>query len=201
VPKYFHRIRCEAALALASVSTTTPPFIDAYLQQCAVPKLDYLGLFHLFKLFLRYCYDPEDPRQDLFSHTYVPRSNDFTDLPEYFVRKVSAASRRCVSPSHVFQALLQALSEVRFDNGKTPSIIRQFFVDQLRFNDNTSNPVRLFCANCCLHATYHYICSTLTHITFVRSSRLLQRLSFLSSRLSETSWSQQKLQRSRAQKM
>ena len=51
-------------------------------------KLDFLGLFHLFKLFLRYCYDPEDPKQDLFDHTYVPKPNDFTDFGEYFVRKV-----------------------------------------------------------------------------------------------------------------
>jgi hypothetical protein len=65
--------------------------------QCAIQKLDYLGLFHLFKLFLRYCYDPEDPRQDLFTHTYVPRSNDFTDLPEYFVRKVSIIATDCSS--------------------------------------------------------------------------------------------------------
>jgi hypothetical protein len=57
--------------------------------QCSIPRLDYLGLFHLFKLFLRYCYDPEDPNQDLFAHTYVPKPNDFSDLSEYFVRKVS----------------------------------------------------------------------------------------------------------------
>lgn len=51
--------------------------------------MDWLGLFHLFKLFLRYCYDPDDPKADLFSHNYVPRPNDFSDLAEYFVRKVS----------------------------------------------------------------------------------------------------------------
>ena len=56
--------------------------------QCAIPKLNWIGLFHLFKLFLRYCYEPEDPDQDLFNHTYVPRPNDFSDIAEYFVRKV-----------------------------------------------------------------------------------------------------------------
>ena len=56
--------------------------------QCAIHRLDFLGLFHLFKLFLRYCYDPEDPNQDLFSHKYVPKPNEFSDLAEYFVRKV-----------------------------------------------------------------------------------------------------------------
>ncbi|KAF8167444.1 hypothetical protein B0H34DRAFT_792168 [Crassisporium funariophilum] len=109
VSNYYFRIRCEAALALVN---------------CAVRKLDFLGLFHLFKLFLRYCYDPEDPNQDLFSHKYVPKPNDFSDLSEYFVRK----------------ALVLAISQVRFENGKTPSVVRQFLIDQLRYNDNTSNP-------------------------------------------------------------
>lgn len=56
--------------------------------QCAIVRLDWIGLFHLFKLFLRYCYEPEEAQPDLFNHTYVPRPNDFSDLPEYFVRKV-----------------------------------------------------------------------------------------------------------------
>ncbi|KAF9055881.1 hypothetical protein BJ165DRAFT_1336062, partial [Panaeolus papilionaceus] len=109
VSNYYFRIRCEAAIALVN---------------CAIRKLEFLGLFHLFKLFLRYCYDPEDPNQDLFQHTYVPKPNDFSDIAEYFVRK----------------ALISAISQVRFENGKTPSIVRQFFIDQLRYNDNTSNP-------------------------------------------------------------
>ncbi|KAF8963874.1 hypothetical protein BDZ97DRAFT_1701052 [Flammula alnicola] len=109
VSNYYFRIRCEAATALVN---------------CAVRKLDFLGLFHLFKLFLRYCYDPEDPNQDLFSHKYVPKPNYFSDVSEYFVRK----------------SLVSAISQVRFENGKTPSVVRQFFIDQLRYNDNTSNP-------------------------------------------------------------
>ncbi|KAH6899280.1 hypothetical protein BKA70DRAFT_1526881 [Coprinopsis sp. MPI-PUGE-AT-0042] len=100
VSNYYYRIRCEAALALVS---------------CAARKLDFLGLFHLFKLFLRYCYDPEDPNQDLFSHTYVPTPNNFSDFPEYFVRKT----------------LVNAISQVRFENGKTLSVVRQFLIDQL----------------------------------------------------------------------
>ncbi|KAI6031377.1 hypothetical protein BKA83DRAFT_4199448 [Pisolithus microcarpus] len=109
VTNYYYRIRCEAALALV---------------QCAIRALDFLGLFHLFKLFLRYCYDPEDPAQDLFAHTYVPKPNDFSDLSEYFVRK----------------SLVHGISRVRFENGKTPTVVRQFLVDQLRYNDNTANP-------------------------------------------------------------
>ncbi|KAF8140663.1 hypothetical protein EV363DRAFT_1313061 [Boletus edulis] len=109
VSNYYYRIRCEAASALVN---------------CAVRRLEFLGLFHLFKLFLRYCYEPEDTNQDLFSHNYVPKPNDFSDLSEYFVRK----------------ALVHAISQVRFENGKTPTVVRQFLVDQLRYNDNTANP-------------------------------------------------------------
>ncbi|KAF8727767.1 hypothetical protein AX14_007043, partial [Amanita brunnescens Koide BX004] len=109
VSNYYFRIRCEAALALVN---------------CAIRKLDFLGLFHLFKLFLRYCYDPEDSSQDLFNHTYVPKPNDFSDFAEYFVRK----------------SLICAISRVRFENGKSPAVVRRFLIDQLRYNDNTTNP-------------------------------------------------------------
>ncbi|CAK5264367.1 unnamed protein product [Mycena citricolor] len=108
VSNYYFRIRCEAALALVN---------------CSTHKLKYLGLFHLFKLFLRHCYEPEDPNQDLFAHTYVPKPNDFSDLPEYFVRK----------------SLILAISRIRFENGKSPSVVRKFLIDQLKYNDNTSN--------------------------------------------------------------
>lgn len=39
------------------------------------------------------------------------------------------------------QALVHSISQVRFENGKTPAVVRQFLVDQLRYNDNTANPV------------------------------------------------------------
>ncbi|TFL06150.1 hypothetical protein BDV98DRAFT_558917 [Pterulicium gracile] len=109
VSNYYYQIRCEAALALIN---------------CAIRKLDFLGLFHLFKLFLRNCYEPEDPNQDLFAHSYVPVPNDFSDIPEYFVRK----------------SLVSAISRVRFENGKTPAVVRQFLIEQLKYNDNTANP-------------------------------------------------------------
>ena len=84
-------------------------------------------MFHLFKLFLRYCYDTEDPKQDLFKHSYVPKPNVFADIAEYFVRK----------------HLVTAIARVRFENGKTPPVVRQFLIDQLKFNDNTTNAVSL----------------------------------------------------------
>ncbi|KAJ7750340.1 hypothetical protein B0H16DRAFT_1550372 [Mycena metata] len=121
VSNYYFRIRCEAAVALVN---------------CSIHRLKYLGLFHLFKLFLRYCYDPEDPNQDLFAHTYVPKPNDFSDLSEYFVRK----------------SLINAISRIRFENGKSPSVVRKFLIDQLRFNDNTSNA----------YADGYYICTIIS---------------------------------------
>ncbi|KAG1886857.1 uncharacterized protein F5891DRAFT_1200569 [Suillus fuscotomentosus] len=122
VSNYYYRIRCEAAMALV---------------HCAIRKLDFLGLFQ-FKLFLRYCYEPEDPNQDLFAHTYVPKPNDFSDLAEYFVRK----------------SLVHAISQVRFENGKTPSVVRQFLVDQLRYNDSTANP----------YSDAFYICTVISAV-------------------------------------
>ncbi|KAH9943990.1 uncharacterized protein BXZ73DRAFT_39443 [Epithele typhae] len=140
VSNYYFRIRCEAANALVT---------------CAHPKLDWLGLFHLFKLFLRYCYEPEGSDADLFNHTYVPRPNDFSDIAEYFVRK----------------AILTAISRVRFDNGKTPTVIRRFLTDQLRFNDNTLNP----------YADAFYICSIISALGCSLVSTLLpERGEFIS---------------------
>lgn len=38
---------------------------------------------------------------------------------------------------------MKSVSRVRFANGKCPTIVRQFLIDQLKYNDNTANPVRL----------------------------------------------------------
>ena len=40
-----------------------------------------------------------------------------------------------------FQTLIKAIAQVRFGNGKCPSVVRQFLIDQLKYNDNTANPV------------------------------------------------------------
>ena len=47
------------------------------------------------------------------------------------------------------QSLLRAIARVRFSNGKTPPVVRQFLIDQLRYNDNTFNA----------HSDALYICS------------------------------------------
>jgi transcription initiation factor TFIID subunit 2 len=72
----------------------------------------------------------------------VPKPNDFADISEYLVRKViKILSQFLLLSFSQFQSLVAAISQVRFENGKTPSVVRQFLIDQLRYNDNTSNPV------------------------------------------------------------
>ncbi|KAJ7897366.1 hypothetical protein B0H14DRAFT_2677986 [Mycena olivaceomarginata] len=134
VSNYYFRIRCEAAVALV---------------HCSIPRLDYLGLFHLFKLFLRYCYDPEDPNQDLFAHTYVPKPNDFSDLSEYFVRKVSSPLVRRT----LFPELATRTANLRL-------LFRKFLIDQLRYNDNTSNA----------YADGFYICTIISSAAYATIS-------------------------------
>lgn len=104
---YFFRVRSEAALSLVP---------------CAGAAVEYLGLYHLYKLFFRYCYDPVN-KEDIFKNEVVPKANDFSDFSEYFLRK----------------ALITALSQVRVENGETVPIVRRFLIDQLRYNDNSTN--------------------------------------------------------------
>ena len=111
VEKYFFRIRAEAAHALVN---------------CATPHLDYLGLFHLFKLFQsRYCHPqpPDYEAEGMLDLLLIPRANDFSNLAEYFVRR----------------ALLHAISRVRNEQGRPLTQVRRFLVNVLRYNDNSTN--------------------------------------------------------------
>lgn len=81
-------------------------------------------MFHLFKLFKEgYCFDTLVEAKSAAEFRCIPRPNDFAEIAEYFLRK----------------ALVSALSMVRDDRGQTPSVIVQFLLDQLQFNDNTAN--------------------------------------------------------------
>ncbi|BGP14759.1 hypothetical protein JCM10213_004302 [Rhodosporidiobolus nylandii] len=109
VNNYFVRIRMEAALALIT---------------CATPDQQYLGLFHLFKLFQTwYCFEPDVETQDAFGFRCIPKTNDFGDFTMYFLKKT----------------LVTAISMVRDDKGQTPPVIQQFLVDLLAYNDNLGN--------------------------------------------------------------
>ncbi|CAO1625272.1 unnamed protein product [Sympodiomycopsis kandeliae] len=111
VSKYFFRIRTEAVMAIV---------------QCAIPELGYLGLFHLLMLFkAAYCIDIPDSEQPLepLDLICIPKANDFSDPAEYFVKK----------------ALINAISRVRNEAGRTLPQVKKFLINQLRYNDNSIN--------------------------------------------------------------
>lgn len=76
--------------------------------------LQWIGLFHLEKAF-----------QELFCFTNSPmtRSNDFSDRRTYTVQ--------CAIP--------KALSAIRDNHGKAPESVKTFFLEKLKFNDNSNN--------------------------------------------------------------
>lgn len=84
------------------------------LARCAKASLNWIGLMHLEKAFHEfYCFDK----------SVMTRSNDFSDLRNYAIQ--------CAIP--------EAISKIRDDNGKAPDRVKQFFIDKLKFNDNSNN--------------------------------------------------------------
>lgn len=113
VDRYFFRVRTEAAQALVN---------------CAIESLDFIGLFHLYKLFqFRYCYpQPAEyhPKHAL-DLLLVPRANDFSELADYFLRRT----------------IIHAIARVRDQQGRPFDHVRRFLVNALRYNDNSTNKV------------------------------------------------------------
>ncbi|KAF2435759.1 hypothetical protein EJ08DRAFT_692336 [Tothia fuscella] len=97
--RYFYGVRVAAVNALT---------------QCATPQLNYIGQFHLLKLFQHFF---------CFENSSMTRSNDFSDQRSYYIQ--------CEIP--------KALSRIRDHHGKAPDEIKRFFLDRLKFNDNSSN--------------------------------------------------------------
>ncbi|KAK0545629.1 hypothetical protein OC861_005196 [Tilletia horrida] len=112
VDKYFYRVRMEAAHALVS---------------CAVPQLQYLGLFLLFQLYrTKYCYDQQQdasPRNQDLAVPSISKSNDFSDFANYFLQR----------------AVVNAISRVRNPYGRTLPQVKLFLINLLRYNDNSMN--------------------------------------------------------------
>ncbi|KAK4696234.1 transcription initiation factor TFIID subunit 2, partial [Phenoliferia sp. Uapishka_3] len=109
VTDYFFRVRMEAALALVTSATE---------------KMDFIGLFHLFKLFQsQYCFEPDVETQDPSAFRCIPKTNNFEQLTEYFLKKT----------------IVKAISMVRDQEGQTPPVVQQFLVDLLAYNDNLGN--------------------------------------------------------------
>ncbi len=90
----------------------------AALTKCARDELDWIGLFHLERAF-----------QELFCFPGSPmvRSNDFSDHQSYLVQ--------CAIP--------KAISKVRDNTGQAPMRAKGFFVDKLKFNDNSDNELSM----------------------------------------------------------
>lgn len=89
----------------------------------AKQEVDWIGLFHL-----------ENAFQELYClpNSSMARSNDFSDRSSYAVQL----------------ALIEAISEVRDEDGRTPMRVKQFLYEKLKFNDNSNNEV------CFIHDTF-----------------------------------------------
>ena len=88
------------------------------LTKCAKDELDWIGLYHLEKTFQEFF---------CFSDSPMTRSNDFSDRTSYLVQ--------CAIP--------RAISKIRNNAGQAPMRVKRFFVDKLKFNDNSNNEVCL----------------------------------------------------------
>lgn len=85
------------------------------LTSCAVEEVRFIGKFHLMKTFQSlFC----------FEGSMIPAANDFTDFPTYFLQK----------------AIPSALARIRDSSGNCPMDVKNFLVDVLRYNENSSNP-------------------------------------------------------------
>ncbi|EMC95508.1 hypothetical protein BAUCODRAFT_123936 [Baudoinia panamericana UAMH 10762] len=96
-------------------------------QSSNADELRTIGQFHLMKAFEElFCFPGEN----------MPRPNDWTNRANFIVQ--------CAIP--------RSMAKLRDGEGKVPLAIRRFFMDKLRFNDNSDNPF----SDC------HYVATLLT---------------------------------------
>lgn len=86
----------------------------AGLSKCATDELEWVGLFHLEKIFQESFCVPDSP---------MTRANDFSDRTQFLLQ--------CAIP--------QAIARIRTNSDQAPMTVKKFFVDKLKFNDNTDN--------------------------------------------------------------
>jgi transcription initiation factor TFIID subunit 2 len=81
----------------------------------ALAQLNWIGLKHLMKAF-----------QALFciEHSTMTKSNDFSDFASYRIQ--------C--------AIVDAIATVRDSSGRSPVKVKRFFIEKLKYNDNSNNP-------------------------------------------------------------
>jgi len=84
------------------------------LVKCATEDCDWIGMIHLQKIF-----------HELFcmSNSVMMRPNDFSDRTLYFLQ--------CTIP--------KSLGRVKDSTGETPAQVKRFFLEKLKFNDNSEN--------------------------------------------------------------
>nr|POF19886.1 transcription initiation factor tfiid subunit 2 [Quercus suber] len=121
--RYFHGIRVMAAEGLGLLART-----DERMRQTEnFIDLHAIGTFHLQKAFEElFCFPGE----------IMPKPNDWSDRTNYIIQ--------CAIP--------RAMAKIRDSEGKVPMPVRRFFIDKLKFNDNSNNE----------YADCHYI-ATLIH--------------------------------------
>lgn len=75
----------------------------------------------------RFCFPTQPSQLDSVTHIplapVIPKPNNFSTLPDYFVQK----------------GVVIAFSQVRDPYGRTPAKVRQFLLDLLKYNDNIGN--------------------------------------------------------------
>ena len=98
--RYFYGIRTFAASIMA---------------RCANSDIDWIGFFHLRKMYQELYCVPNSPT--------ISRPNDFSDRSAYLVQ--------C--------AMLQSMSSIKTYDGHAPLEVKRFFVDRMKFNDNSMN--------------------------------------------------------------
>ncbi|WWD20285.1 hypothetical protein CI109_104761 [Kwoniella shandongensis] len=110
VKNYYYRVRMEAARALAAYN---------------ISECDYIGYFLVMRLFQTlYCQKPADPDVDVPDLDCRPLPNDFSNFPDYFVKK----------------SLLAAMADLRDPATRTVwRNVRVALLDILRLNDNAGN--------------------------------------------------------------
>ncbi|ODQ63216.1 hypothetical protein NADFUDRAFT_53489 [Nadsonia fulvescens var. elongata DSM 6958] len=84
------------------------------LAKMTVQEIDFIGTYHLIKAFQEmFC----------FEGSTIPDANNFSDFPNYFIQK----------------SIPKALSTIRDSSNECPSNVKNFLLDLLRYNENSSN--------------------------------------------------------------
>ncbi|KAI9695987.1 MAG: hypothetical protein M1820_008328 [Bogoriella megaspora] len=100
------------------------------LAKNARDELNWIGLFHLEKAFQEFYCLPGSP---------MTQSNDFSDRTSYIIQ--------CAIP--------KAIANVRDNSGRSPMRAKRFFIDKLKFNDNSNN----------MFSDVHYVSTLLSCLT------------------------------------